>query len=48
MIKISEAIQDIVHNNDQLRFGFHHQLFNLSQVARFIQPLVEARTQKSV
>jgi hypothetical protein len=48
VIKISDAIQDIVHNNDQLRFGFHHQLFNLSQVARFIQPLVEARTQKSV
>ena len=48
MIKISDAIQDIVHNNDQLLFGFHHQLFNLSQVARFIQPLVEARAQKSV
>lgn len=48
MIKISDAIRDIVHNNDQLLFGFHHQLFNLSQVARFIQPLVEARTRKSV
>jgi len=48
MIKISDAIKEIVHNNDQLLFGFHHQLLNLSQVARFIQPLVEARTQKSV
>ncbi len=48
MIKISDAIQDIVHNSEQLRFGFHHRLFNLSQVARFIQPLVEARTQKDV
>ncbi len=48
MIKISDAIKDIVHNNDQLLFGFHHQLLNLSQVARFIHPLVEARTQKTV
>jgi aspartokinase len=48
VIKISEAIQDIISNNDQLLFGFHHQLLNLSQVARFIQPLVEARTQKRV
>lgn len=48
MIKISDAIKDIVDNHDPLRFGFYHQLFNLSQVARFIQPLVEARTQKKV
>ncbi len=48
MIKISDAIQDIVQNNEPLRFGFHHQLLNLSQVARFIHPLVEARTQKKV
>jgi aspartokinase len=48
VIKISEAIQDIISNSDQLLFGFHHQLLNLSQVARFIQPLVEARTQKRV
>jgi hypothetical protein len=48
VIKISDAIKDIIHNNDQLLFGFHHQLLNLSQVARFIHPLVEARTQKNV
>lgn len=48
MIKISDAIKDIVHNNDPLLFGFYHHLLNLSQVARFIHPLVEARTQKSV
>ncbi len=48
MIKISDAIQEVVQNHDQLRFGFYHQLFNLSQVARFIQPLVEARAQKEV
>jgi hypothetical protein len=48
VIKISDAIKDIVQNNDQLLFGFHHHLLNLSQVARFIHPLVEARTQKSV
>lgn len=48
MKKIGEATHDIVANNPLLHFGFYHRLLNLSQTARFIQPLVEARTKKSV
>jgi aspartokinase len=46
--KISTAVREIVEANALLRLGFHHQLLNLSQVARFIRPLVEARTHKEV
>ena len=48
MLKISDAVEDLVAANDSLRFGLHHRLFNLSELARFLQPLVEARTQKEV
>ena len=41
MRKVSEAVP-------ALQFGLHHRLLNLSQVARFICPLVEARVHKSV
>ena len=48
MLKIADAVQEIVLQNDLLHFGFHHRLLNLSQVARFIRALVEARTRKEV
>lgn len=48
MLKIADAVQEIIVQNDLLHFGFHHRLLNLSQVARFIRPLVEARTRKEV
>jgi hypothetical protein len=48
MLKVSDAVQEIIDNNPLLSFGFHSRLLNLSQVARFIQPLVEARTKKEV
>ncbi|MHC4942154.1 MAG: hypothetical protein ACYTG7_03970 [Planctomycetota bacterium] len=48
MLKVSDAVQEIITGNPILRFGFHYRLLNLSQVARFIQPLVEARTKKEV
>ena len=48
MLKISDAIRDIVAGNSLLGFGMHHRLLNLSQVSRFIQPMIEARTKKEV
>ncbi len=48
MRTISEAVRDLVAANPWLQFGLHHRLLNLSQTARFLQPLVEARTQKAV
>lgn len=48
MIRISDAIDEIVGQNALLQFGFSERLLNLSQVAKFIQPLIEARTKKTV
>lgn len=48
MPTISDAVRDIVQNNPTFQFGLHHRLLNLSQVARFIHPMVEARTMKEV
>ena len=48
MLRVSDAVREIISNNTLLNFGFHHKLLNLSQVARFIRPLVEARTHKEV
>jgi len=48
MITISEALQQIVQGNPFLEFGFRHDLFNLTKLARFLRPQVEARTQKDV
>jgi hypothetical protein len=48
MKKIGITVREIMEGNPLLHFGFHHRLLNLSQVARFIRPLVEARTRKSV
>lgn len=48
MRKVSEAVQALVEANPTLQFGLHHRLLNLSQVARFICPLVAARVRKPV
>src|SRR3989339_821911 len=48
MIKISEAITEILTKNPFLQFGFHYRLFNLSQLSTFIKPQIEARTKKEV
>ncbi|MFA6550420.1 MAG: hypothetical protein WCT36_03645 [Candidatus Gracilibacteria bacterium] len=48
MIKISEAITEILTKNPFLQFGFHYRLFNLSQLSAFIKPQIEARTKKEV
>jgi hypothetical protein len=48
MIKISSAITDIIKNQPFLLFGFRNGLFNLSQLARFLKPLIQVRTKKDV
>jgi aspartokinase len=48
MIRISEAIESIVDSHRALRFGFYHGLLNLTKVARYLKPSIEARTKKDV
>lgn len=48
MKKISESIEEIVEGHPALSFGMHHRLLNLTQVARFLRPGVEAQTHKEV
>ena len=48
MLSIAEALQETVRGNPFLEFGFRHDLFNLTKLARFLRPQIEARTQKEV
>ena len=48
MKKISEAVETLIEGHPGLRFGFHHRLLNLSQLARFLRPSIEAQTHKEV
>jgi hypothetical protein len=48
MIKISSAIQNILEEQPFLEYGLHSKLFNLPALAKFIKPLIEARTKKEV
>jgi hypothetical protein len=48
MIRISEALRHTIAGNPFLEFGIHHGLFNLTQLARYLGPLVQARTRKEV
>ncbi len=48
MKKISDTLREIIQKNSLLQFGFSHHLFNLSELARFLQPHIEARSQKEV
>jgi hypothetical protein len=48
MIKISDEIREIISRNPFLEFGMAYRLFNLTQLAKFIKPLIEVRTQKEV
>jgi len=48
MIKISEAIDEIISKNQILTFAFQNRLLNLTKTAEFMKPLIEARTKKEV
>ncbi len=48
MHKISDALRHIAEHNSFIQYGLQHRLLNLSQLARFLQPLIAARTKKEV
>jgi aspartokinase len=48
MLRIRDAVEDAMAGHPALSFGLHHRLFNLTQLARFLRPGIEARTKKSV
>ena len=48
MIKISDALEEIILGNSLLEHGLEHRLLNLTQLAKFLRPQVEFRTQKEV
>jgi hypothetical protein len=48
MLKISDSLKEIVESNNMLEFGLQHRLFNLSQLTKFLKPLVEVRVKKEV
>lgn len=48
MIKISEAIMEIINGNAVLQYGFRYKLFNLSRLSAFIKPQIQARTKKEI
>ncbi len=48
MASISSHAAQLVAENPSLSFGLHHGLLNLTRTARFLQPLIEARTGKPV
>ena len=47
-MKTSDAIEQIVYGNPLLQFGLCHRLYNLSEMAKFIRPIVEVRLEKSI
>ncbi|MFA5842448.1 MAG: hypothetical protein WC882_02095 [Candidatus Gracilibacteria bacterium] len=48
MIRITDVLKEIIQGCDLLQFGLAHRLLNLSKVADYLKPLVEARTKKKV
>ncbi|KKR21554.1 MAG: hypothetical protein UT48_C0006G0006 [Parcubacteria group bacterium GW2011_GWE2_39_37] len=48
MKKISDSLLETINNNTFIQFGFYHHLFNLTQLANFIRPLVQIKTKKDL
>jgi len=48
MLKISDAIKEIIISNNYLNYGLSHGLLNISQTAEWIKPLIELRTKKKI
>jgi hypothetical protein len=48
MSSVPSVVQDLILGSRCLHFGLYHRLLNLSQVARLVQPVVEARVRKRV
>lgn len=48
MLSIPEAVEQAIEKDGFLHFGLSNGVLNLSKTARFIRPLIEARTKKIV
>jgi len=48
MLKLSTAAQEIINKNPLLKWGLSYRLLNLTKLASFIKPQIEARTKKEV
>lgn len=48
MIKISAAVKNIFEQQPFLESGLNNKIFNLSALAKFLKPMVEARTKKDI
>ena len=48
MIRVSDALHDIIQKNQTLQFGLAEELFNLSQLAKYLVPAIKARTKKEL
>lgn len=48
MLKLNDALVHVLERSPALQFGIAEKLFNLTQLARFVRPLVEARTKKEI
>lgn len=48
MIKISDALRDIIQKNNFLEFGLSEDLLNLTATSTWIKPLIETRTKKEI
>ncbi len=46
--KVSLALSEVLNSNPHLQLGLHHRLFNLSQLARFLTPILRARIGRKV
>lgn len=48
MLKISDALREIIRDNPYLEFGLNNDITNLSKLAHLIKPVVETYLQKEV
>ena len=48
MIKIADALTELISENPLLQFGLQHNLLNLSQTARYLEPLIETKVKKDI
>lgn len=48
MIKISDVVRELVAQNPHLSFGLANRIFNLTQLAQFLRPMIETKLKKEV
>jgi len=48
MIKIQDALSELISKDSFLQFGISNRLFNLTRLSTFLKPLLEVRVKKSI